>query len=94
MSEQIVDMLVRVQGKYVPAHDYDAAMARIAALEAENARLRAALHDVDGGLFSIYVDLTNRKMFYVDRETERLRARVRAALAAGSDVREVRDVSE
>ena len=39
-SEQIVDMLARVQGKYVQAGDYDDALTRIAALEAENKALR------------------------------------------------------
>lgn len=48
-------------------------------------RAESALRDVDGALFSIAVDLMNRKLFYVDREMGRLRERVSAALAAASE---------
>lgn len=55
------------------------------ALAARATAAEAALRDVDEALFSISIDLVNRKLHYVDREMGRLRERVKAALAGSRE---------
>ena len=67
-----------VDGRADLRTERDALAARLAAAE-------SALRDVDGALFSISIDLVNRKLHYVDREMARLRERVDAALAGSRE---------